>query len=61
MKMAAERRPIDTTAQTTDVKLKPSSAGLGMGMANRFPKEYSVVPRKGNHSLAVEGKKKGGA
>ena len=61
MKHAAERRPIDTLAQTSDVKLKPASAGLGMGMAHRVPKEYGHLPRKGNHSLAVEGKKKGGA
>ena len=61
MKNAPERRPIDTIEQTNDIKLKPASAGLGMGMGFRVPKEYGHLPRKGNHSLAVEGKKKGGA
>ena len=61
MKHAAERRPIDTLAQTNDVKLKTASAGLGMGMTHRVPKEYGANPKGKNHSLATEGKKKGGA
>ena len=61
MKNAPERRPVDDLTPTTDIKLTTAKANLGMGMGNRFPKEYSRLPQRANHSIAKEGTKKGGA
>ena len=45
MKKVAERRPVDDLSYTTDVRLKSAPATLGLGMANRMPKEYGNNPK----------------